>query len=271
MFTKALVALDLSPAEQPVINCLPALKQWGITHLVLMHVVQLSYPLGAALAREQDYIDWLETHAAPIRDAGISVEVKVQPSGEPACSIVQQASNVEADLLVIGSRGQNMLRRLFLGSVAREVLRTSHIPVLLEWVEPKPEQTAAQCEAVCTNMLQHVVLATDFSAASNQALATFGELTPGAGKVGVIHVGSSDTAEHERQQLDAVADSLSVPATAHLLTGKPSSAIAEFARLNNVTLIVVGKHGQSAVASKLIGSTAANLCEIANRPVLMVP
>lgn len=29
MFEKALIALDLSPAEQPILACLPALQQWS--------------------------------------------------------------------------------------------------------------------------------------------------------------------------------------------------------------------------------------------------
>lgn len=33
----------------------------------------------------------------------------------------------------------------------------------------------------------------------------------------------------------------------------------------------VGKHGRGWVESMAIGSTAANLCEIARRPVLVVP
>jgi nucleotide-binding universal stress UspA family protein len=37
------------------------------------------------------------------------------------------------------------------------------------------------------------------------------------------------------------------------------------------TLIIVGKHGRNRVAGKLIGSTAARICEVARRPVLMMP
>jgi nucleotide-binding universal stress UspA family protein len=36
-------------------------------------------------------------------------------------------------------------------------------------------------------------------------------------------------------------------------------------------LIIVGKHGQNRTESRVIGSNAENLCEIARRPGLMVP
>lgn len=50
-----------------------------------------------------------------------------------------------------------------------------------------------------------------------------------------------------------------------------SSEIARHAQERDASLIVVGKHGQNWLASTVIGSTAANLCEIAGRPALMVP
>ncbi|MGV6474560.1 universal stress protein [Azotobacter vinelandii] len=66
-------------------------------------------------------------------------------------------------------------------------------------------------------------------------------------------------------------DALGIQAKAQLLKGKPSSEIARHAQERDASLIVVGKHGQNWLASTVIGSTAANLCEIAGRPALMVP
>jgi len=59
----------------------------------------------------------------------------------------------------------------------------------------------------------------------------------------------------------------------HVLTeaGNPCDTIARIAAERNCTLIIVGKHGQGWLESKMIGSTAARLCETARRPVLMVP
>ncbi len=51
-----------------------------------------------------------------------------------------------------------------------------------------------------------------------------------------------------------------------ILTGE----IARHARSKDASLIVLGKPGQNPLASLAIGSTAAQLCEMAGRPVLMV-
>jgi len=53
------------------------------------------------------------------------------PSGE----IAQLASDLEADLIVIGTHGRRGFRRLLLGSVAEGVVRLAHCPVLV--VRPK--------------------------------------------------------------------------------------------------------------------------------------
>ena len=51
-------------------------------------------------------------------------------TGNPAAAIVQEAQQLGADLIVMGTHGRSGLDRLMLGSVADRVLRTAHIPVL---------------------------------------------------------------------------------------------------------------------------------------------
>jgi hypothetical protein len=87
----------------------------------------------------------------------------VRASGLPAQELLAAAAEAGADLVVVGSRGQNMVRQLFLGSTAREVIRESALPVLLEWIEPTPEESAARCELVRHRSLARLVIATDFS------------------------------------------------------------------------------------------------------------
>ena len=102
-----------------------------------------------------------------------------------------------------------------------------------------------------------------------------------AGIVDLLHVASpEETARYTRwpvmarAALDAIAAEVTAAggkAEVHLETGTPSEEIARAAADRDADLIVVGKHGQGWVERITIGSTAANLCEIARRPVLMVP
>ncbi len=281
MFNTALVALDLAPAERPIVDCLPELQTWGIKRVVLTHVIQVGYMQGAALAHEQDYIEWLEKLAQPLREAGLEVAVSIRASGLPAEEILKAATEHGADLIVIGSRGHNLISKLFLGSVARAVIRNTTLPLLLEWVEPTAAGTEQKCEAVCKTTLRHVLLATDLSASASAAEQAAIQLAPNTEQVDCLYVkeaaeSSSTAISSSAAQAALTALVLRIEAAgshgdAVVLQGKASAEIARYAQSHDASLMVVGKRGQNPLESLLIGSTAANLCEIAGRPVLMVP
>lgn len=282
MFEHALVALDVSPVERPMIACLPALKKWGLQRITLLHVMQLGLLQGSALTHESDYQDWLNRLAQPLRDAGITVDCVLAASGNAAAEIADQAAVSDCDFVIVGSRGQNLVRKLFLGSVAREVIRQSSKPVLLEWIEPDAKAAETACRAVCTDTLAHIVLATDFSeqaVAAEQAAVYLGLRSQ---KISCLHVMTKDdtrygmnpdTAQKLVTKLETKLANDSSQVNSGILEGKACQEIARYASEQSATLIILGKHGQgqSRISSRLIGSTAANVCEMAGRPVLVMP
>ncbi|OTG65061.1 universal stress protein [Acinetobacter silvestris] len=62
---------------------------------------------------------------------GILVETKIIREVPTATGILNIADEINADLIVMGSHGRTGLKKLFLGSVAQEVLTISPIPVLI--------------------------------------------------------------------------------------------------------------------------------------------
>jgi nucleotide-binding universal stress UspA family protein len=74
------------------------------------------------------------TAARRLADAGHVTETIV-PAGDPARELTRIAEQHGADLIVMGTRGNTGLRRLVLGSVARNVLLHAHCSVL---VVPQP-------------------------------------------------------------------------------------------------------------------------------------
>ncbi|MGY6412377.1 MAG: universal stress protein [Alkalilacustris sp.] len=280
MYPTALVALDLSPAEGPMLDCLGDLRDLGVARAILTHVIRVGYAQGAGFGHEAEYRDWLEGRAAPLRAAGLDVAIDIRAAGQPADEILAAAAEHSADLVVIGSRGQSQLRGLFLGSTAREVIRRADRPVRLEWINATPEGTAAACARACTGRLERLLLATDFSPAAAPAEAAAVALASGR-RVDLVHVVTeADRARLPRWPamarggLDAIAAEVAAAggsAEVHLLEGPPPQVIAELAEARDAQLIVVGKHGQGRLQSALIGSTAATLCEIARRPVLISP
>ncbi|MCC5977597.1 MAG: universal stress protein [Salinarimonas sp.] len=281
MFETALIALDHSAAQGPMLDCLTDLRDLGVKSVVLTHIVQVGYAQGAGYGHEEALNDWLAERAAPLREVGLDVVTDIRAAGQVATGILEAATDHGADLIVIGSRGQNMMRGLFLGSVAREVVRLSGIPVRLEWIEINGEDGAASCERACHAGLRRVLVATDFSVQARAAEHAAAELGTKAQAVDLIHVATVQEQERYTQwramahaALEKIAEEINAAGgkpEVHLAQGKPSEAIARLAAERDADLVIVGKHGQSWVESMVTGSTATNLCEIARRPVLVVP
>jgi nucleotide-binding universal stress UspA family protein len=277
MFTKALVGVDISPAEESLLSCLPDLVRWGIESVVLAHVIQIGYGQGGGYGHEDDYRSWLDAHAAPLRAAGLTVSVSVTASGVPADELLAAARAEGADLVVVGSRSHNFLYEIFLGSVAKEVIRKSDMPVLIERLEPAQAGNAETCAAICSQALHRILLAVDLSAQSKSAEDAAVRLAAKAGHIDCLTVLANDASEDDRQaardrhqELIQRIEDVGGNAGSRIEVGEPSETIGR-AGQEGYSLIIVGKHGRNWIAGKIIGSTAAKVCETARRPVLMVP
>jgi nucleotide-binding universal stress UspA family protein len=277
MFSKALVGVDISPAETSLLSCLPDLVRWGIQSVVLAHVIQIGYGQGAGYGHEDDYRSWLESRAEPLRTAGLTVSISVTASGAPADELLAAARAEGADLVVVGSRSHNVLHEIFLGSVAKEVIRKSDIPVLIVRLEPTREGHAESCAAICNQALDRILLAVDLSAQSKSAEDAAVRLAAKAGHIDCLTVLSNDATDDDRQAADSRHQELvqriknsGGNAGSRIEQGESSETIGR-AGQEGYSLIIVGKHGKNWIEGKIIGSSAANVCETARRPVLMVP
>ncbi len=88
-----------------------------------------AYALGALTEKKTVEAD-CQAAVQRLRDAGLDAEAVVR-EGDPAHEIVAVARARQAGVIVIGTRGQTGLRRLILGSVARNVLLHAPCSVLI--------------------------------------------------------------------------------------------------------------------------------------------
>lgn len=72
-----------------------------------------------------------------VRASGMTVETTVR-HGDPRSVIIDEATEWDADLIVVGSHGYTGIKRLLLGSVAQSVV--SHAPCSVEVVRQKTQQ-----------------------------------------------------------------------------------------------------------------------------------
>lgn len=145
MYKNIMLAIDGSDASNAVVT--EAIKlakdkkvRLRLVYVVDEHVVYVGGPsfdytlLVTALKEEGHNI--LEDAAKIIENkSSIKVEKSLielkQFQGRVAEIIVEEATNWPADLLVVGSHGRRGLNRLFLGSVAENIIRIATVPVLV--------------------------------------------------------------------------------------------------------------------------------------------
>jgi nucleotide-binding universal stress UspA family protein len=150
--TKVLLATDGSREAELAARTAADLAQKTGSELHVVHVFGIApvgppvYPeatdlqgvareaeAGGGLQRtsEQRAREVLEAEAGKVRSAGGMVAQGHLIEGRVAPEIVALAEEIEAGLIVMGSRGHGRMRRALMGSVSDSVMRHAHCPVLM--------------------------------------------------------------------------------------------------------------------------------------------
>ena len=199
--------------------------------------------------------------------------------------ILQYVDEHDIDLVVMGTHGRRGPARLFLGSVAEEVVRHAQCPVLTL----REQETPDSIEAV-----QRILVPVDFSPYSKEALSYAKEVAAlyGAG-LQVLHTieepaypyfytpggtfSPVEQLEALREKAESALDELlketagpAVPAERYVATGRPASEIARFAEERDSDMVVIATHGLTGLERLLVGSTAEQVVRLAPCPVFTV-
>lgn len=94
-------------------------------------------PNAAISAAEEAATEILASAAAKVSGSGVNVKTQLL-EGDAVEAVLDLATQVGADLIVVGSHGRGGLSRALLGSVAEGILRKSTIPVLVTHA-PRPQ------------------------------------------------------------------------------------------------------------------------------------
>jgi len=151
-----LVGLDFSEGSRDVLRTAASLVSRPPSELHVVHVLPLppGQSLGASRAdRELRYAESLDIARGAIHAqveefvrAGKYIRAHLRV-GSPDVEIAQLASDIRADLVVVGTHGHKGLDRLLLGSVAESLVRHAPCPVLT--YRPKVTASWDQIEPPC--------------------------------------------------------------------------------------------------------------------------
>jgi nucleotide-binding universal stress UspA family protein len=86
-----------------------------------------SQALARVSAERTDYLNEMAQKYFP----GLNVKIVTESSEQPAAALVHLADTMKADVIAVGTHGRSGLKRALMGSVAEQLVRTAHVPVLV--------------------------------------------------------------------------------------------------------------------------------------------
>ena len=145
MYRKILVPLDGSELAECVLPHVKNMVKDGLTgEAILLNVFYPYFPMpeekdlftygdyNATKKRiRQSSINYLANLQRRLDSEGVKVKTELLTGSRPAETIAEYAQDNGIDLIIISTHGYTGLRKLMFGSVALEILHTSHVPVLL--------------------------------------------------------------------------------------------------------------------------------------------
>jgi nucleotide-binding universal stress UspA family protein len=289
-----LCPIDLSDFSRPALAHAAALGRWYGAEVIVLHVFATVMPpatLGA-------YPAWM-LHVPEARGV-ITQELRsmLEPyttgattlrlhtaEGDASGEIVRHASELHADLVVIGTHGRSGFDRLTLGSVTEKVLRKAPCPVLT--LPPDAASNPADVQ------YHSILCPTDFSSSSEYGIDfALGVARRSGATVTVLHViemvdedanatdEATPTGDHARRRCEIEAAALHSLLATHvrpsdrvselITTGKPHRAILCAAADCRADLIVIGVRGRGPMDLTLFGSTTNQVVRRATCPVITI-
>lgn len=192
--------------------------------------------------------------------------------GRAASAIVNEAGGMEADLIVVGSRGHGTIATMLLGSTAAEVVDHAPCPVLVARKASlgpvafaDDGSTSARCaETLLTEWPIFADQRISVVTVADVAVPVAAAFTPGLyDQVLDSYSRSVDEARDAvRQEANSAAGRLAIAGRDTdpvMLEGDPAAELVRFATERRTGTIVIGTRGHTGLARLLLGSVARNV------------
>ncbi|MFD1562348.1 universal stress protein [Haloarchaeobius amylolyticus] len=277
---RALFATDLSAASEAAIQnetSLETLQQIGVDTIDLVTVVPSNVHAGMpGMDLEGRRERALDRYQSVMEDAGFEVDTHVV-RGTPHRRINGIAGTIGADLTVVGSRGKSPLENRVIGSTARNLSRTTVVPLLITRIE----RETAEPEVRREQLFQRMLYATDFSENAERAFEAFSTLRHATESARLVHVESpkdagatgdeGDDPATRLEELTAQLEEWDIETEIDVRQGDPADEILAAEDEFDATTTLLGSRGRSRLRRLLLGSVSETVIARAAGNVYLVP
>ena len=273
----AVIATDLSTASESMIESATGLRclgRIGVDRVHLVTVVPSNVHSGMpGMGFEKRRNRALHRYRSTVEDAGFDAETHVV-RGTPHRRINGVAGSVNADLILVGSRGKSPLENRVIGSTARNLARTTVAPLLVDRIERGVDEP----DTIRRHLFERTLFATDFSENAERAFRAFEYLRHATEEVTLVHVESpkDDTSggTDPRERLDELVDrldELGLDARTEVRRGDPADEILAAEAAHDPSTLLVGSRGRSRLRRLLLGNVSEEVVARATGNVFLVP
>ena len=279
LLSRILVATDLSAGAERAIARAVQLAEEHRATLTILHV--LPEAVGDEASKRQivlqveKYLHRKVIKPSPHREKTVSIQVV---TGTAFVEIIRRAREKAADIILVGAHGEQFINKLLFGTTAEKIVRRGDRPVLVVKRRVRgPYRT--------------VLVPTDFSDQSGQALALAMRVGPGA-KYLLLHAYQGieqqlwrsdfpksdilryrrELAKQSREQLRHFIHHRGLDNTSFVRLvryGRAPQVISSVARRLRPDLVAVGSAGRTGLPHVLLGSVAEHVLREVSCDVLV--
>jgi len=293
---RVLVAIDGSSQADIAVDLVAGIAWPDATTIRLVEAVevsasQLGGPWPSLAVGETDRLDAEMRSAAEqalaerrprLERPGLTVESSIL-EGRPASAIVHEARAMDAELVVVGSRGHGIIESMLLGSVSAEVVDHAPAPVLVARGSRIDRVVLAWDGSACAARAATLVRGWPIFRCSDVRVVSVADIgtpwwtgfpEPGSAELMPMLRESAIAVRDERdlraQSMKARLIAAGLRAEADPREGDPAPQILAAANEAGADLIVMGTHGRTGLARLMLGSVARNVLLHAGCSVLIV-
>ncbi|MDO9493202.1 universal stress protein [Acetobacterium sp.] len=286
MFSRIVIASEMSPAAFNMLYCLERVKGLGVKECLLVQCLS-PYDLDSKISSFYKAVveENLNEQKELLGKMGYTVNTRVA-TGYIKNEINRIAVEENYSMMVVGAPEHSMVGDVFFGGTAHEVILHAQKPVMLIRIVNEPEARLKLIKSC--NLIEHILFPTDFSENAKKTFAVVKKMvTDGVKKVTLIHVIDKavvdpylkeslvDFIRLDNTRLQAMKVELQsmgeVEVDVQLPIGSPAGEIIKAVQEHNISMVVMGSQGRGFLNEVFLGSVSHQVARHSSASMLLIP